>query len=230
MWFAFFFFQRDTHTSACKLFHAALPLETSEETEHSPREYDKQRRETKKKKQLQGYGDNMCHSVYPQYVRVWRGTTFQYRGKGRDSKELVVIQRKKFSLAHRYSSGRTWRGSVASETDADFFFIYLERKNEEEAMWCFYSFPREPQLSLHMKKNNKSLHMNTAAKRMTILWKQIRRDNYWDIFFKQMYRPFCLWAVFRFEVLTTAHIQVSVSLSLLSSSMSSPTSSRRLQR
>lgn len=46
----FFFFQRDTHTSACKLFHAALPLETSEETEHSPREYDKQRRETKKKK------------------------------------------------------------------------------------------------------------------------------------------------------------------------------------
>lgn len=147
------FFSKDTHTSACKLFHAALPLETSEETEHSPREYDKQRRETKKKKELQGYGDNMCHSVYPQYVRVWRGTTFQYRGKGRDSKELVVIQRKKFFLAHRYSSGRTWRGSVASETDADFFFIYLERKNEEEAMWCFYSFPREPQLSsTHEKK------------------------------------------------------------------------------
>lgn len=48
--FFFFFPKTRTHTSACKPFYAALSLETSEETEHSLREYGKQRREIKTKK------------------------------------------------------------------------------------------------------------------------------------------------------------------------------------
>lgn len=72
------------------------------------------------------------HSVY---VCVCEGITLQSRRKGRDSGGAYgYTAKKQLILATDCSGGgRMRRGSVASKTDAVFFF-YLEKENEEEAV------------------------------------------------------------------------------------------------
>lgn len=120
----FFFFFKDTHTQALANL-SMLPCHQKQVREqiNSLREHDKQRRG---EKELQGYGDNMCQRVYPHNVcvYVWRGNIAVSQERPWFRGSLWLYSKKQLSLTtNRFGSGRTWRGSVASKADADFFFF-----------------------------------------------------------------------------------------------------------